>query len=46
MTYEPKYLYWDESMKTGDESIDFQHKYLLDIIGNKVFGHNFNGSFR
>lgn len=33
--YEPKNLYWDDSLKTGDENLDFQHKYLFETF-NKL----------
>ena len=33
--YLPKKLYWEDKLKTGDENIDFQHKYLLETF-NKL----------
>ena len=30
-----KKLYWEDSLKTGDDSLDFQHKYLFDTF-NKL----------
>lgn len=33
--YSPKKLYWEDSMKTGDNNLDFQHKYLFETF-NKL----------
>ncbi len=33
--YEPKNLYWDDSLQTGDVNLDFQHKYLFETF-NKL----------
>ena len=33
--YTPKKLYWEDKLKTGDENLDFQHKYLFETF-NKL----------
>lgn len=33
--YEPKQLYWEDRFKTGDDDLDFQHKYLFETF-NKL----------
>jgi hemerythrin len=31
----PQKVYWNEKFSTGDESLDFQHKYIIDTF-NKL----------
>jgi hemerythrin-like metal-binding protein len=33
--YTPKKLYWEDKLATGDENLDFQHKYLFETF-NKL----------
>lgn len=30
--YTPKPLQWDDALTTGDETLDDQHKYLVDTL--------------
>lgn len=33
--YSPRKLYWEEKLSTGDDNLDFQHKYLFETF-NKL----------
>jgi hemerythrin len=32
--YTPKPLQWDDALSTGDETLDNQHKYLVETLNN------------
>jgi hemerythrin len=32
--YTPKPLHWDDALSTGEETIDNQHKYLVETLNS------------
>ena len=32
--YKPQPLQWDDALRTGDETLDKQHKYLIETLNN------------